>query len=252
MTDEDDVRRMLHATDSPPNTLDAAAIVRRSRARRLPRQIAAGGVSALALAGVAVLSVQTLAVQPGAPTSMSAGSAAEQSDAAPETFAIKRAPAEKVNLCTGALAEVAGSAYGLRLDVVAPTTASVGSQPVPVTVRLTNTSDREVVGSTAASPAITLSQDGIVLWHSNGPAIMSLVTVELSPGESLDYSAEVTPVRCGVDDDLAESFRTDLPAVEPGTYALSALIDFTPDPSMGSPTTELDLVAGPLAPLTLD
>ena len=119
------------------------------------------------------------------------------------------------------------------------------------TVLLTNTSDREVVGSTAATPVLTLSQNGTVLWHTNGAMVMSLVTVDLQPGESLEYSASFAPVRCDVDDDLADSFRADLPPVPAGDYQLSALIDFTADPVMQQQTTELDLVSGPLSAITL-
>lgn len=243
MTDEDDLRRMLGSTDAPRSTVDAQRVIARSRVRRLPRQLAAGAVGALALAGVSVLAIQVSQVQ--APATMTAGEAYDQSAPAPEIDAIKRAPADKINLCGGTLADVAGSQYGLRLDVTAPATAPVSTEPMAATVVLTNTSDIEVVGYTAATPALTLSQDGTVLWHSNGPMIMSVVTVDLQPGESMEYQGSFTAVRCGIEDDSAEAFRDDLPPVAAGTYQLSALIDFTPDASMLPQNTELDLVAGP-------
>lgn len=249
MTDEDDLRRMLGSIDAPGSTLDARRVIAKSRARRLPRQLAAGAVGALAIAGISVLAVQVTQVQ--STSTMVAGEASDQSAPSPEIDSIKRAPADKINLCTGTLAEVAPSQYGLQLDVAFPATAPVGTSPVTGTVVLTNTSDREVVGSTAATPVLTLSQAGTVLWHTNGAMIMSIVTVDLQPGESLEYPASFAPVRCDVEDDLAESFRANLPAVPAGEYELSALIDFTPDESMLPQNTELDLVSGPLSPVTI-
>jgi hypothetical protein len=165
---------------------------------------------------------------------------------------IKRAPAERLNLCGAPVTELAPSAYGLQLDVEFPSTAPLGTAAIEGTVRLTNTSSTRVMGTTAAVPAITLAHEGIVQWHSNGPMIMSLVVVDLEPGQSLEYAASVLPVQCGVEDDAAEAFRTDLPALSPGQYELSAAIDFTPDPSLVTDGyTELDLVSGPRSPITL-
>jgi len=251
---ENDLRDLFANTDTPAHHLDTKKVIARSRARRLPRQIAAGATSALVLAGVSVLAVQV--TQANQPVTMTAGEAFDSSapapELAPDVQAIKRAPADRINLCTGTLAEVAPSQYGLQLDVTAPAAASVGTTPVPVTVRLTNTSDREVIGLTPVSPAITLSRAGTVLWHSNGPTDLSLVSVDLVPGASVDYQASMTPVLCGVEDDLADAFRTDLPALDAGSYELSALIDFTADPSMGREISELDLVSGPVSTVILD
>ena len=249
MTSENDLRDRLTASDAPAHSLDARQIIARSRRRRLPRQIAAGAASAFVLAGVTVLAVQV--TQLSQPATMTAGEAYDSSEAAPEMNAMKRAPADKINLCTATLAEVSPSQYGLQLDVTAPMTAPAGPDPVPVTVRLTNTSDREVIGTTPVNPAITLSQNGVVLWHTNGPVDFALTAVDLQPGASVDYQASMTPVQCSVDDDLAESFRADLPPLAPGQYQLSALMDFTADPSMQQLTSELDLVSGPLSTITL-
>jgi hypothetical protein len=250
MPDEDDLRRLLRSTDAP-NTLDAKRIVSRSRTRRLPRQIAAGTLGAFALAGVTVLAVQITQIP--APVTMTAGEAFDQSaPAAPESSVVKRAPADKINLCAGTVSDVAPSQYGLQLDVIPPESAPASTAPITATVRMTNTSDTEVVGFTPASPSLTLSHGGVVLWHSNGVADVALRDVDLAPGASVDYTAELVPVRCGVDDDLAESFRTDLPALEPGSYELSALLDFTPDSSMQAFTAELDLVSGPPTTIILE
>ncbi|MCU1409559.1 MAG: hypothetical protein JWR04_266 [Rhodoglobus sp.] len=254
MPTENDLRDAF-ATADAPNTLDARRIVARSRARRLPRQLAAGSVGALALAGVVVLGVQVTQLSSPSVSTAGGGAAYDSSESAPAPEAdtmVKRAPADKINLCTAPLTELAPSQYGLQLDVLTPGEATAGTAPIAVTVRLTNTSDDRVVGSTGSLPAVTLSQGGIVTWHTNGTPGTSFVFINLAPGASVDYTTTFTPVRCDVVDDEGEAFRLNLPALEPGSYQLSALIDFTADPSMGQEAPELDLVSGPLSPITLD
>ncbi|MDJ0334642.1 hypothetical protein QMG83_05340 [Salinibacterium sp. G-O1] len=257
MPSEQDLRDLFASSDGPRNTIDPKRVIARSRGRRLPRQIVAGAAGALAIVGIATVAVQTSQFSsPAMMTSqgeadsgpsIEAGAPQESSDSA-----IKRAPAERLNLCEGSLAEAAPSFYGLQLDVAFPAEAPAGTDPVMGTVRLTNTSSTRVMGYSNATPALTLSQDGVVLWHSNGPMIMSLAIIDLEPGASMEYQSSFTPVRCEVADDLEASFRDELPAVPAGEYDLSAAIDFTADSSMIRPDTpELDLVGGPLSPITL-
>lgn len=251
MPDENDLKNMFDSA-SAPNTLDIDRIVRKSRRARLPKQIVAGSAGALAIAGLFVLGINTTQLT-APPVAISAQDSSMGSEAAPSTeAALKRAPADKLNLCGGTLADVAPSNYGLQLQVTFGSTAAVGTAPIEGTVTLTNTSDQRIAGTTARSPAITVSQNGIVMWHSNGPMFMSLTIVDLEPGQSLSYPASFTPVLCGVEDDSAETFRAYLPALPAGDYELSAAIDFSVDPSMASSDIpDQDLVTGPTSPLTL-
>jgi len=121
----------------------------------------------------------------------------------------------------------------------------VGASSVDGIVTMTNEGTETVSGTTASSAAITLSQDGIVLWHSNGPTNMMAAVVDLAPGESMEYAASFVPVVCTVDDDLAESFRDDLPAAPAGEYQVSAAIDLSTDSSA-------ELITGPASTITLD
>ena len=255
MPSEDELRRLLASGEASHERVDTNRVIRRSRSRRLPRQIAAGAASALAVVGIVTVAVQsTRFSSPAMMTSQGPADGGSNEAAPSESFdtTLKRAPADKVNLCTGGLAELSPSVYGLQLDVTFPATAPVGVAAVEGEVTLTNTSDSQVTGYTNPTPALTLSQDGIVLWHSNGPMITSLAIVDLAPGASMSYPASFTPASCGVDDDTGESFRDALPPVPAGQYELSAVIDFTADPSMVRPETpELDLVSGPLSPITL-
>ncbi len=248
---------MFASGDGPRNTIDTKRIITRSRGRRRPFQIAAGAVSTLAIVGIVTVAVQTSQfTSPAVMTSQGAADNRSTAEQAPLGAGIqpgqKTAPAERLNLCAGTLAETAPSFYGLQLDVSFPTEAPVGTAPVNGTVRLTNTSSTRVTGYTNPVPAITLSQDGVVLWHSNGPMIMSLAIIDLQPGASMEYQSSFTPVRCEAPDDLEASFRDALPAVPAGKYDLSAAINFTADESTIQPgTPELDLVTGPLVPITL-
>jgi hypothetical protein len=157
---------------------------------------------------------------------------------------ISRAPADKVNLCGGPVAEIAPNERGLELTVHFAD-ATVGEATVTGEVTLTNNGTETVTGYTAASPAITLAQNNMVVWHSNGPMIMLAVDVNLAPGESMVYPATFSPVVCSVEDDLGESFRDDLPAAPAGQYQVSAAIDL-----MGGSIAEL--VSGPAATVTLN
>ena len=244
----DPTLRHLFSAPQPTSTIDVASVVRRSRARRLPKVLGASGLGVFAIAGIVVGGLQ-LGGTPS-PASDAAGSSAEtfelQDDAAgTQSLAdtVKRAPAEKLNLCTGTVAEVDSNATGLVLSV-AFADAAAGAASVEGVVTMTNTGAEAITGYTAASPAITLARDGVVVWHSNGPMIDLAREVSLAPGESTEYAASFVPVVCGVEDDEAESFRDDLPAAPAGDYEVSAAIDL-----MG----EFDalLVTGPAQTITL-
>lgn len=248
MPTESDLRDFLASTPAPGG-LDAKRIISRSRARRLPKQLGAGAVGTLAVVGFGAIGVQSLQVA----TPISSMDQTLEAPRDGTESAAKRPPVEAINLCGAPLAEVSPSFYGLQLDAVFPASAPVGTGPVEGIVRLTNTSDIRVLGTTNPAAAVTLSQDGIVLWHSDGVMNRSIMVVDLAPGESLDYPATFTAVRCGTEDDLLPGAGAELPPVPAGRYELSALIYFSPDESMPQTgTTELDLVSGPRATITLD
>jgi len=270
MPSESDLRDRFHDGTQPRGEIDVDAVLRRARARRRPRVVLAGAATALAVTAVVVpLSISGFG-SPATDLVAGAGGGSAAEDSAPQvagpsdqTFAsgddIKRAPADKINLCEAPLAEVAPAASGLVLSVD-PLSAHAGGHAIPVTVTLTNEGPAHVSATTGGAPALTLSHDGITLWHSNGPVDMIGIVVDLDPGESLRYETTFEPVRCSVDDDLLESFRPDLPAVEPGRYQLSAAIDAMPAEGAGDTddagTSELELgvelVTGPPTTITLD
>jgi len=248
MATDNNIHKLFNDSDDAGlGSIDTQAVIRRSRARRRPAQFAIGGALVLALGGFGIAGLQVLGNN--APQATTAGAESSEDteistlgdDA--ETGYIDRAPADKINLCTGTVAEVASSETGLTLTVDfadAPT----GATSVEGTATLTNNGTEPVVGYTAASPAITVAQNGIVLWHSNGAMIAMAVDVDLAPGESLEYATSFQPVICGVEDDMAESFGEKLPPLPSGTYEVSAAIDV-----IGESATEL--VTGPASTVTL-
>lgn len=252
MPTEDDLRKLLSGAEAP-NTLDAGRIIARSRMRRLPAQLAAGTIGVLALAGVGVVVVQTSQLGvPSAVTSAEDSAMVEGDASEADVSEIKRAPADLLNLCGAPVSESAPSYSGLELTVEFPPSIAAGSARVDGIVRLTNLSSVDVRGTTASAPALTLSSDGITVWHTNGAMDLSLTGVNLAPGESLEYVASFEPVQCAPEDDGPDGFRANLPALAPGTYELSAAIDFAPDVPDPTEPALADLVTGPRSVITLD
>lgn len=262
---ESDLREELQGGTLPDRTpdVDLPSVLRRSSRRRAPVQIALGtgvAVAVIALGAGGLTGLRELGFRGiGFASSASDSAAVNESgadeaapgEAAPGGFVdpsaggmLSLAPADKINFCGGALAELSPSDTGLVLTA-SFADALAGTESVTGTVTLTNTGTSRVTGTTTTTPAITLSQGGLVLWHSNGPTITSMVDVDLAPGGELQYPASFEPVRCGVEDDGAPSFRPDLPAVPAGRYDVSAAIDLTVVD--GTPV----LVTGPLARVSL-
>ncbi len=260
MASESELRDRFHDGTLPSGLIDVDAVLRRARARRRPRVLLAGAGSVLAIAAIAVPATIGSFARPASDSALVAGDGGEHSQPESATdgdaaggseqggadTAIDRVPAEKLNLCSAPVAEVAPAENGLVLTVE-PVTASAGDHGIPTIVTMTNTGSAPVSGTTGGRPAMTLSKGGITLWHSNGPQTMIAIPVELSPGESLQYPATFEPLRCGVEDDSGASFREDLPRVGAGVYQLSAAIDFTRNDG-----SFIDLVTGPAVRVTLD
>ena len=212
------------------------------------RQIVPLKVFALALAGVVLagglgLSLGHLDATSAAPAP--AVSPSTEGAVMSETSS-KRASAEFTNLCGGELADVAPSSSGLELAIAFPATASSTADRIRGVVRITNTSATRLTGDIWPGPAVTLSRDGLVLWHSGGTHLALAHPLDLAPGESLEAPAVFVPVVCTAEadpDDLGA--RPDFAHVNPGVYQLSALVDFRSD-------SGVDLVAGPMTTITLD
>lgn len=249
---EAELRSALRGDTGPRSGLDADAVIRRARIRRLPRQIAFGSVATLAIAGIALVGVTVIKIPQSALMSASDSAGSAESGTLPQPpdlrYGSSQAPAEKVNTCGGELARIAPSGSGLVLTTHFPASAPANGQPVSGTVTLSNTGTDRVTGSTAANPIVTLSQNGVTRWHSNGAMTAIAILIDLAPGESMDYEVNLTPVACGTEDELGDGFRDDLPALPAGDYEVSALIDLVPEATDGGGS---ELISGPLQALAL-
>jgi hypothetical protein len=208
--------------------IDLTSVVRRSRRRRAPRLVAAGGAFSLAAVGIVVAGVQGVGgLRSLTPAVESAGGVPESASdqAASMPSGAPAGPADLVNPCGGSLA-AATDFPGLSLTTDFPAEAGSASGPVQGTVILTNTGDKTVAATSPAVAPVTLSQDGRVLWHTNGPMILSLADISLEPGQSYSWPASFSPIRCA-DESALEADPATLPSVKPGLYQLSAAIDLT-------------------------
>jgi hypothetical protein len=232
--------------------IDVDAVLRRARARRRPRVIAAVSGGVLAVAAIAAPVVAVSLPHSAAMTAGSAASAPDTSpggESAPGTRSLTASPAEALQRCGAPLAQPEPAVSGL-VATVSPLTATVGERGVPVEVTLTNTGTTRVTGSAAATAAIALSRgDGTVIWHTSGPTPLVAVTVDLAPGASLRLGATLQPVVCTASDETAAAtggaLPRDLPDAAPGDYRISAAIAFMPDGGTAA------VVTGPTAPLTI-
>lgn len=231
MASESDLRHRFRDPESPGGTIDVDAVIRRSRARRRPRAILAASASTLAAAAIVVplTLVGIGSISPTNPDATLAGGAAESatdSGLAEPDAAIDRAPVSRVNLCEGELTQLDTPESGLAIALPA-TVAEAGPEPVDIVVTLVNTSDTELRGSVIGTAALTVSEDGMVVWHSNGPSADASErrAFTLAPGESTTFPAQVELVRCAIEDDEGDEFRSELPPLEPGDYTLTALLE---------------------------
>jgi hypothetical protein len=246
MSTESDLKKMFSETGPSLGQVDLTRVLRRSSRRRVAQQVAVGSATTLAVAGIGVAGftgIRTLVPSTGSSSASSTTAPESKGDSSPGSTAtdgeLTRSPAEKINLCGGALSEVAPNVAGLVLATsFGPADAS--ADRVSGTVTLTNSGSEHIIGS----------KDGIVQWHSNGSIAAKGVLVDLAPGASMTYQASFQPVTCAVEDDTNVSFRADLPRVAPGVYQVSATLDLSRQNADGSFLSP-DLVTGPASEVTL-
>lgn len=225
MASESELRDLLRGTGSEGGGgLDVDAVVSRARRRRRPRVIAVQALASAALVGAIGTAVVVTLPPPerGALTTVEDAAGGSEESAPFADDGARWIP----DACAAPVSDPAGSS-ALLLDIAIPATVASGDR-VPVTITLRNDGPGRLVGSTGASPFVSLARDGIVVWHSPPVPGASARAVDLAPGESMAFETFVDADLCGSEDDLSvdDPGRT-LPPAPPGDYGIRAVVVVT-------------------------
>ena len=242
MPSESELREAIRSSANITTTgIDSDAVVRRARARRVPKQLAFSSLSVLAIAGIATLGITTLpSLQPGPDVASESGVMAmvpeTSEDAAASGSGAKQSAALQLssNLCGMPTMSAEPNSADLTLSTNFPELAPADGRSVIGTVVLTNSGTLRVRGSTALQPVVSVARNGITVWHSNSLLNSQAVLIDLDPGQSFSYDAQFTAVECESEDDEGEQFRDNLAPLTPGVYQISAELHFIPDAAVPS------------------
>lgn len=233
MPTDAELRTLFHDASAPAGSIDAAAVIRRSKRRRLPQQLGAGSVLTLAVAGIGVAGLNGLrGIAPMGASDTLADAPAGVSESAPHAWTDGTDLGRSITCSTDAVGEAEVQA-GLEVAPRFPATAAAG-QPVSGALTLTNTGTAPVAG-VAAAPTVTMSRGSEVLTVTS--AVETAVT--LAPGDSVTLDFSFDAVDCDTQDD-----STGAP-LDPGEYTLTAVLRLVPDDGPAR------LVGGPASAITL-
>jgi len=231
VVDEHELRAHLTDGDLPAIEIDTSAIISRSKSRRRPRQLAVGAVSLLAAASLVFAGINTFPLVNDVNTATGtladdSTSSREESGATDESSSFLM-PDESPNAeaCGSTIPATAASPYGLTLELELPAEV-VASGSAYGTVRLTNNSNSAVMGNTASVPDVNLLRESMVISHSPDAQILSVIPVNLQPGQSIEFPVAIDILDCGTIDTGG--------MLEPGTYTVNTALAFVPsDPEVG-------------------
>lgn len=256
-TEPDELHAALReaADAATPRTIDVAAVLRASRARRRARRTAVAGgagavVTVLAVGGL-VFGMQqgigpTSGGAPAAVESAEGGDApADQGSAGtPESetgFLV--APADVVRCGEPATTETDAATSPLVVAVTPPASVAPG-RPASADVTITNRGAARVKGELWAAPAVAIVDDGTTVSRSL-PAGRAAMPISLAPGESTTVTGTFETARCIPTDAAATGPAASPEPLPAGAYELGVVIGFVP--AGGEPVH----LASPLAPLTI-
>lgn len=245
------------ADGAAPRAIDLDAVLTASRARRRARRTAvvgAGSAAAALLAmGGLVMGLQGTGLLGTTGSSSDSASIAESPMEAREDsadgFAAESmlAPAEKVNPCGAPIAEATDAAGGSLSVAVEPVAAVAPGGVGSALVTVTNPGPATVEGEVRVAPALTIADDGVTVWHSNGAVPPETTAVTLAPGESIQLEGLIEAVACTAADEAAGAFPPGLPPLAPGAYGVTAVVVF-----LAEGTGAVEYLVAPLTPLTVE
>ncbi|MFT4029001.1 MAG: hypothetical protein QM675_03920 [Protaetiibacter sp.] len=199
MPTEAELRELLR-DGGTPGPLDAELIIRRARARRRPKRIAAGALGALAVAGIAVPVALGLGLGSGGSMSASDSadtSALESGDAGPlEATGGDGADAPTVPLPAPCGAESPTDLASTLLSLL-PITADAASTQVEATATITD----DALPDTAAIASLStflLVRDGVV--HGYAIPADGTGTIRIAPAASVEVTLSLELLACPVGD----------------------------------------------------
>lgn len=217
MADIDREKRMREllseqATHSVGRTaIDADTVIARARRRRLPRQLAVGGASALAVVGLLTVAVPLLGG-----LGMSAGEAPMSASTLSSDGAERDSNTGATESAEDAGTEVCGAAApgprqiaGVDVTVSVLKVAHDDGMRIHAELELANVSDGER-SAELESVLFTLSRDGVVIAFYEWPANATPGST-FGRGDTSRFSVEFTPVAC--DPSAAVSGPTQLSAL---------------------------------------
>jgi hypothetical protein len=219
------------ATEDAPTVIDTAAVIRRSKAKRLPRQIGLATAYVAVAAGIFAGAMFGLTHIPFSTSGGSESAATRgQHDVAPTPAtgdsAGKGALAAWFPVCGTAPKVSAAAAGRLAATVTFPDAAS-GSHRVLGTVTVTNTGSTTIRGTSDYSPIMSLLRSGNVVWHSNPSSVDPSQAFSLAPGQFMTFTASFSALRCTAQNESSDGgpLASTLPALAAGSYDLIAQID---------------------------
>lgn len=270
MSDHERIERMLRAdaqdASDPGISLDAAAIARGARRRRLPAQLGVGAAAVVLVAGFGGVAIAGMPGLVGGTGELSASESVRDDDTsggAAEPFASPDGGDEvdgdlggadgetvwDVARCGEPLPPVGHSGDDrLRLELAPLDGSSARGGELTVTGTLTNVSSERLELLTATHLVVGLARDGEVIWSTVGMEAAALVPT-LDPGESLEYTGALELVDCGGTDPEA-SIRGGSPLAGPGAYEVVAALDVRQTDD-GEPVSDPVVVISPRASLVL-
>lgn len=194
MPTESELRALLHGEEPHP-ALDTGSIIRRARARRRPKRIAAGALGSLACLAIVVPVV--VGINQGMPirsASDTAGVSAPEGGQAPLPSpggegSLAYDPFPNCHLVDPTTDGVAVAVpAGVTLRVAQP---NAGGE---VLLTLDNQGDTVLRGEMAGPPYLALGSDGTPLGYS--AAALPEKRIELPPGEQLTLRVPLEPIGC--------------------------------------------------------
>jgi hypothetical protein len=220
-----ELHRLFRESKVPSSTIDAAAIIRRSKRRRLPQQIGAGSALTLAVAGIGIASINGIRLPSMVGTvETTADTLSGESSGAAESAAPWSTEATG---CETPVPAAESSRSALRVAVDFPDGRA--GEPIVGSVLLTNTSADQFNGWVSA-PIVHVMRDGVAVAHNDANP-SSAMRIELAPGESRSLVASVDTVQCGHGSDLVRAGA----ALAPGEYEVVATVTATSDPDEQAP-----------------